>query len=767
MNLGLVLFFLYHYGFLALFTLFAYLIGARLTGSVPYHSASEKFCFSTGLGLGVIAYFVFAVGLARLLTRGVVLVLFTTIAVLLSPSLLELARDAEQLRRRLRSRWTSLYGIILVLLSPILLLPLYPPTQWDATSYHLAAAKIYANSHAVVFTPYLRFPVFPQLNEMLFSLMLLLYDDISAQLVQFLMMWLVAITLYAWGRRAFSTEVGLWSGVLWLSNPVVLSLGASAYIDIGLTLFVVLAAYAFFNWYQSHSTSWLLLSAVFFGFAAGSKYLALFPLAVFGLFLLYWAAKERRFREVIAFTVLAAAVASPWYIRNLYYTGNPVWPYFGSKLGYGNWNPDDLRAVSQEQASYGTGKGITDLIMLPWNLVFHGPMFHADSSDLSPVYLLLLPLSLIAAWKNSYLRTLLVVAGLYTLSWFSTVQVLRYLLLAVPFLSLVTAAALDTYVFGWLRAKRRTVSSVHAGIICILLLGSGLGRATSLRRPALPPATSQQRDSFLGQSLPSYPAYEFLNHREGSDYTVYALDGANMAYFADGHFIGDWFGPARYSTLLNHLSKPEELYEELHRLGAQYLLIYEAGSFSSQRIGDSVLTPGFLETHFKIIYARSNVLLFEVDDHVEQMNRSPELLRNGGFEMLNAGIPMSWSRTGKPLIDSTGANSHNGKTAVRAGAEDWLAQRVALDSGRVYLLRSFSRAMKRLQFARLQINWLDRDQKLMSADIEVVPAYSTWHSQVMAARAPDNAAFADVYASVHGDSEVWLDDFSLVELRYK
>jgi hypothetical protein len=767
MNLGFALFFLCHYGFLALFTIFAYSIGAGLTRTVVYHSASEKFCFCTGLGLGVIAHLVFFAGLAHLLTRAVILVLFTIIAFFVWPSFLGLARDAAKLRQRLRSGRSWFYGIILALLSPLLLLPLYPPIQWDATSYHLAAARIYVDSHALVFTPYLRFPVFPQLNEMLFSLMLLLYDDISAQLVQFLMMWLVAIALYAWGRRAFSTEVGLWSGALWLSNPLVLWLGASAYIDIGLTMFVVLAAYSFFNWYQSRRGSWLVLSALFFGFAAGSKYLALFPLAVFGLFLLYWAAKERRFRELLAFTVIVAAVASPWYIRNVRYTGNPVWPYFGSKLGYGNWNPDDLREVSQEQASYGTGRGITALIMLPWNLVFHGPVFHAGSNDLSPVYLLLLPLTLIAAWKNSYLRALLVVAGLYTLSWFSTVQVLRYLLLAVPFVSLVTAAALDTYVFSWLRAKWPTVSTVHAGITCILLLGFGLGRPTSLWRQALPPATAQQRDSFLRQSLRSYPAYEFLNHLKGNDYTVYALDDANMAYFAGGHFMGDWFGPARYSALLNHLAKPEELYEELHRLGAQYLLIYEAGSFSSQRIGDSVLTPGFLETHFKIIYARSNVLLFEVDDHVEQLNRSPELLRNGGFEMLNAGIPMSWSKAGKPVIDSTGANSHEGKTAVRADAEDWLAQRVALESGRVYLLRSFSRAMQPLQFARLQINWLDRDQKLMSADIEVVPAYSNWHSQVMAARAPDNAAFADVYASVHGDSEIWFDDFSLVELRYK
>src|SRR4029077_7455467 len=150
MNLGFALFFLCHYGFLALFTIFAYSIGAGLTRTVVYHSASEKFCFCTSLGLGVIAHLVFFAGLAHLLTRAVILILFTIIAFFVWPSFLGLARDAAQLRQRLRSGGSWFYGIIVALLSPFLLLPLYPPVQWDATSYHLAAARMYVNSHALV-----------------------------------------------------------------------------------------------------------------------------------------------------------------------------------------------------------------------------------------------------------------------------------------------------------------------------------------------------------------------------------------------------------------------------------------------------------------------------------------------------------------------------------------------------------------------------------------------------------------------------------------
>src|SRR5207245_713866 len=151
----------------------------------PYHSTAEKFAFSTGLGLGVIAHLVFALGLLHLLTRAATLGLFGTVAVFLAPSWRDLSRDAAHWWQSTPASRRTLYCVVVLLLIPVLLLPLYPPTQADAVGYHLPEAKIYATSHAVVFTPYLRYPAFPQLNEMLFTLMLLWHDDVSAQLVQF------------------------------------------------------------------------------------------------------------------------------------------------------------------------------------------------------------------------------------------------------------------------------------------------------------------------------------------------------------------------------------------------------------------------------------------------------------------------------------------------------------------------------------------------------------------------------------------------------
>ena len=68
---------------------------------------------------------------------------------------------------------------------------------------------------------------------------------------------------------------------------------------------------------------------------------------------------------------------------------------------------------------------------------------------------------------------------------------------------------------------------------------------------------------------------------------------------------------------------------------------------------------------------------------------------------------------------------------------------------------------------RLQINWLDQNENQISSDVRVLRAGTDWRTHAMAAMAPENAAWAAVYASTHGDSEAWFDDFSLREIAYK
>jgi len=574
-----LIFGLSHYLAIGLFALACYIFGRRLLLKLKFNSIWEEISFSMALGMGVIGYLVFFLGLLGILFPSVVLLVFLVCLLSCYPVWVAWLRSLTILWgqfRTLRSKSLALILVVALLtfvtLLPVLLLPLYPPTGWDATMYHLPYAKIYLQNHQIVMTPYLRYPVFPQINEMLFTLMLL-YDDIAAQLTQFFMMVIVAVALYAWGHRAFSSRVGLWAAALWLANPLVIWLGVSAYIDIGLTLFVTLGAYALFNWMSSKELSWLVLAGIFSGLAAASKYPALFFLAAFGLITLYISVRERRWTYPVLFGIIAVCSAATWYLRNTYYTGNPVFPFFGQIFGYGLWSPKDLTHLLGDMKSNGTGQTLSSLLFLPWNLTFNSSLFGAEA-PLSPIYFITLPILLFFGVQNIYLRGLLTLSIAYTLFWFFSVQVGRFLVPILPILSLATAGSLGRLLLRLPFLHKWTSHALITALGFVLLISGGwIYAGVAVGRLGRVPVTQRERDSYLAKRLPAYSAYKFLNDLKGRDYKLYALFNERIAYFADGTVMGDHFGPARYSRITSKLTDSQGLYWELRTMGTNYFLV--------------------------------------------------------------------------------------------------------------------------------------------------------------------------------------------------
>ncbi|MEW8960034.1 MAG: carbohydrate binding domain-containing protein, partial [Moorella sp. (in: firmicutes)] len=259
----------------------------------------------------------------------------------------------------------------------------------------------------------------------------------------------------------------------------------------------------------------------------------------------------------------------------------------------------------------------------------------------------------------------------------------------------------------------------------------------------------------------SDPAYKFLNDLKGSKYTLYALYDENMAYFADGQFMGDWFGPARYSRISSKLSDSQALYEELKTLGANYIL------FNRQRSRLELPDDKFFQNHFKLVYARAYVLLFELSEKPLKRKLGSELLKNSGFENLEGEQPSSWQHVGKPAIDTSGISSHSGFVAVRGeGSENVFYQTVPVKPGGLYLLSYYARANRQGQMARLQVNWSNAQGGFLKTDIKLVKIGSEWKQYEMTVTAPSQAAFATVYVSPHEQSSVWFDDLSFVEVTY-
>ncbi len=589
----------------------AYILGRTLTlRSVSYASVLERVAVSTTLGLAAITLLAFFLGLVGLLARFPVLVLLAGIHLLGIPAWRELAW------RRIRLP-ILLAGIVWggIVLAPLAVLAAYPPTGFDATLYHLPFARAFVETGGLPWLPDLRFPVFPQANELLFAVLMLFAPDLAAQGLELLMTLLTAALVLAWGREAFPEHGGAagWlAAAILLGNPIVVHLGGSAYVEPGLALFVTAALYAARRWRgysrcrggacprpggggpvpergrgqapplrTAHGEEgWLALAAVFAGSAAATKYLGLFFLGVIGLLVILSRHPARtlggRARDALLFTAFAAAVFLPWYGRIYGLSGNPLFPYFPNLFGESPWSPIHFRNLlgfaAEEvppSAVDNLTRRVVEVVRLPWDLVFERES-HGRQPPFSPVYLALLPVALAAAVRDSRVRSLLGVAALYALACTSLPADGRYLVPALPLVSLAVAGTLCK-----LPLPRRPELVWALCLGCFL--PGWLYAGYRIHRQGMPPVTAAQREAYLTQKVPYYPAVAGLNRRHGSGYTVWALQAEQMSYFAAGRFLGDWYGPASYGRVLAGGEDAEGLYRKLRGLGVDHLLLTTLG----------------------------------------------------------------------------------------------------------------------------------------------------------------------------------------------
>jgi hypothetical protein len=529
---------------------------------------TEGWAVSTSLGLALLAPAGLLLGLAGWLRPVPVLLAAAGFHLLSLPAWRELARDLAGLRRHPR-----VLLLAAAVLAPSVLLALYPPTAFDATLYHLPYVKAFVESGGVPFLADLRFPVFPQANEILFAGVMLFAPDVAAHGVQWLATVLTASLLWIWGRDAFGSAAGGLAAAVYLGNPIVASLSGTAYVDPGLTLFVTAALFSLDRWRGSGERRWLALAALFAASAAAVKYLGLFFLALAGGAALLGGVPTRpwpvRWRDAALFAGIAALVAVPWYGRILLHTGNPVFPFFPEVFGSSPWDPLRFHSVLP------TGGGVRDvllrlaaLVRLPWDLVFERQRYNWHP-PLSPIYLAVLPLALAAAIRDVRVRLLLAVAAVYSLVCFSLPPDARYFLPVVPLISLAAAEGLRRPILS----RRLWTAALCAGC----LLPGWLYALHRIERQGPVPLTPEAREAYLLEKLPVYPALSWLNRTRGSGYTVWALDAERMAYFARGRFLGDWIGPASFGRVLAGLQGPEDLRRRLRRLGATHLLVTEEG----------------------------------------------------------------------------------------------------------------------------------------------------------------------------------------------
>jgi hypothetical protein len=414
----------------------------------------ERDVFAAATGLASLAYTLLALALMGVLRQTVILILLLGLSLFLAPDLGQMAREAARLVCSLPGRWRQadgLHRVSAILMGAIGLLALAhslsPPWDYDGLMYHLVGPKLFLDAGRLYPVPDNWYVNGPFTVEMVFSLGMAFGDDVFPKLIHFSTGILLVLATCAAGQRWLGGRGGWLSAVVLLGVPALPIWAAFAYIDVAWSLFEFLAIVAVFAWWSSASKDWLVLGGLMAGLAMGSKYLGLIGFGLTGLFVagvsLRRGGWRHLLRDSLAFGVPAVLVASPWYLKNLLWFANPVYPlYFGAR----GWSETRLDLYQAYLQSFGEGTGPVDILLLPWSIYARHVSFGAVMNRID-VPGLLFPI--LAAYpflrKERTLTAFLWIALARVGVWALGSQQIRFLLPLYPGLAVGAAYVAETW----------------------------------------------------------------------------------------------------------------------------------------------------------------------------------------------------------------------------------------------------------------------------------------------------------------------------------
>lgn len=333
---------LYDLLFATFLILLVFCVGRMITEKIGlvFDNIAEEIGVSVGIGVGVLGLSLLALGLAGILKLLPIIALFLILLVFSAKRLGGLLQAVGKEYRSLATTRIKRFATLLFALFVALLVvrAATPPHSVDEAIYHLSVAKLFAAKGLV-------FPVYdnwagnmPFLIEMIYAACLMFGSDIAAKLFSLGLTLSCAISLYGFCARFLTRRTGTIAMIGFFGAGMVVEVGTTSRIDVTLGCLLFLATHAMIVYLETKRTSWLLTSAALSGFALGTKYSAGFWLLLLGAMFLFESlvTSREKLRIVVGrgflYVLIAAATASPWFIKNFIWFQNPVYPFITGEI---------------------------------------------------------------------------------------------------------------------------------------------------------------------------------------------------------------------------------------------------------------------------------------------------------------------------------------------------------------------------------------------------------------------------------------------------
>ncbi len=483
-----------------------------------------------GAGALAFALLTFAAGYLHLLYAEALVPLTVACAVLGAVVTVRTIRGSALPRVREWPRWQQAVLALIVLFALLdLVATCAPITSADALYHHAANPKLFEHEHRIVETPWAWNSYQPYTVEMLVTDGFLLWDSVQGAFAPLLLALGAVAAIGLGAAREFGRAVGLLAAAVVFVNAFAVWLATSTFVEPGFMLMFALAGWNAVRFVRTDRLDALVLAGTFAGGAAAVKYPAAVAAIVFALAAGFLARRHLTLRRVLVFVAPAAAIALPWYVKNLIVTGNPFYP-----LVFGGQNAEAERVREASFEPYGFGTSPIDLVLLPFRLLVDAEPFDRGEFA-SPLFVIFAPLALLVREARRYTAPVLAAGLVLVVGWFYGSQHLRFLAPTAVYLAVLAAFGIRALAReGWLgrivAAGTTTAAFAAATVIAFVYVGQFVpvvtGReseATFLRNKV----SYQDGTDWLNQNLPA-DAHVALGHLFGlyleRPYVIWVVD---------------------------------------------------------------------------------------------------------------------------------------------------------------------------------------------------------------------------------------------------
>jgi hypothetical protein len=489
---------------------------------------------------------------------------------------------------------------IFLLLVIVIILSTLPPTATDALIHHLAIPKLWLLNGGLYEIKWSVFSYYPMNVDLLYLIPLYFHNDIIPNFIHMGFGIGTSWLIFHYLSNKYSRVGGLLGVLVFLSTPIVLRMSTVAYVDLGLVFFTTASIFAYLHWRNDRykGNKWFFLSSIAMGLALGTKYNALIAWFFLLSAIIFFYSRDTKkqwpaIRYGAIFFLISLLIFSPWLIKNLILTGNPLFPLFKGFFGtsvdsianeantYSMVSGDTYMGMFKYRAML-YGENFCETLLIPVRFFFQGQDFSDRYFDgvLNPVLIIMVPFAFMnKSFQKDKIFFVLFSVFFILVAFFLDQLRVRYILPAIPFLSVLAVMGIMN-VLNWSAGKTMPLRYVYTGIVLLFLVTLVVKNVIYLNNyfQSLQPIKfirhMETRDEYLNRHTKSYAAISYINKHTPQNARIRLIFLAGRGYYLDRIYEDDSsFGMNVIRGLVAASNDDKTFQKYINSLGCTHLLV--------------------------------------------------------------------------------------------------------------------------------------------------------------------------------------------------